>query len=129
MSHAVPAERPAGIRFPSESSALGRRWLYLAAACCLWALAFWQSAGPVAAFLAEAERVRMVLPGHVHWVGGLPWWAVAVAGSLAASAVGPRLRTAGNAVLVGLPLAANVVIHLNLHAAQSAAVRGLLLYH
>ena len=129
MTDAVPAERLGGIRFPRGGLTVGRRWLYLAGACGLWALAFWQLTGPVAAFLAEAERVRMMLPAHVRRIGELPWWAVAVVGSAAAFAVGSRFRPAGNAVLVGLPLAANVVIHLSLHAALSAAVRGLMLYH
>ncbi len=129
MSHAAPAERPGGIRFPSGYLTLDRRWLCLAGACGLWALAFWQLTAPVAAFLAEAARVRMVLPHHIRWVSGLPWWAIAVVCSLATPAVGPRRRRTGNAVLVGLPLVANVVIHLSLHAAQSAAVRGLMLYH
>ena len=48
---------------------------------------------------------------------------------MAALTTGPRLRPVGNAVLIGLPLAANVVIHLSLHAAQSVAVRRLMLYH
>ena len=129
MSHAVPAEPPGGVRFPSGYFALDRRWLYLAGACGLWAVAFWQLTDPVAAFLAEAGRIGMMLPHHIRWVDGTPWWAVAVGGSMAALAVGPRLRPAGNAVLVGLPLAANVVIHLSLYAAQAVAVQGLMLYH
>jgi hypothetical protein len=128
MSHAVPAERPVGLKFPSGFVALERRWLYLAGACGLWALAFWQLAGPVDHFLSEAARVRMMVPYHIRWVSGLPWWAIAVVGSLAALAAGPRLRPVGNAVLIGLPLVANVVIHLSLHAAQAVAVEGLFRY-
>src|SRR5688500_657817 len=98
MSEAIVRDAPADVRFPSDYLALDRRWLCLAGACGLWALAFGQLTGPMAAFLSEAERVRMPLPYHIHWVSGLPWWAVAVVGSLAALAVGPRLRLAGNAV-------------------------------
>lgn len=129
MSEVVLAEHPASFRFPGDYLAFDRRWFYLAGACCLWGLAFWQLTGPVAAFLAEAARVRMQLPYPIHSVSGLPWGVIAVVGSLAALVVGPRLRPAGNAVLVGLPLVANVVIHLSLHAAQSVAAHGLMLYH
>ena len=53
------------------------------------------------------------------------------AGGHSASALttGPRLRKAGNVVLVGLPLVANVTIHLSLHAAQSVATHWLTMYH
>ena len=38
---------------------LDRRWLYLAGACSLWGLAFWQLMDPVAAFLAEVRHPQI----------------------------------------------------------------------
>src|SRR4051812_38659747 len=114
MSEATVLPRPADNWVPSGYLTFDRRWLYLTGACGLWAVAFWQLTGPLAWHLSEAGRVRMPLPYHFLWVNGLPWLAIAVVGTLACLATGPRLRQIGNAVLVGLPLVANLVIHLSL---------------
>jgi hypothetical protein len=129
MSEANILDRPGVGKVPSDYFLFDSRWLCLAGACCLWLVAFWQLTEPVAAFLAEAGRVRMMLPYHIRWVSEVPWLAVAVVGSLAALAMGPRLRTVGNGVLIALPLVANAVIHLSLHATYATAARGLMMYH
>ena len=128
MSNATVSVGSKAVPGPRDWLAVDRRWLYLVAACCLWVVAFWQLTDPVATFLSEAGRVRMMLPYHIHWINGLPWLAIALIGTLAALTTGPRLRKTRNVVLIGLPFVANVAIHLSLHAAQSVAIHGLMMY-
>ena len=70
MSDAAVLDTPATERTPNAYLALDGRWGYIAAACVLWALVFWQVTGPVAAFRAETVRVRMPLPFALKMADG-----------------------------------------------------------
>ena len=99
------------------------RFLTLALSLVLWSVVYWQLHVPVHVFLQEASRIRMKLPSHLEFVRDFNWWPIAITCLLVGFAFGPRLRWLQTAFLVGVPLFANVGIHLSLHLAQGSVAR------
>jgi hypothetical protein len=116
-----------GAAGPASGGVWWRRWpVALFAAFALWAMAAGQLLVSVPRSVTAARNFNMRLPWHMEAVGGTPVWAL-VAAAVAICLLGLRLRGWPRLVLlVGVPVAVVVAIHLSVHETQAKLLWGLL---